>query len=125
MLESLDVKNFTAFPDARLCFAGGLNVIVGENGLGKTHLLKLPYAVMAVSAEEGRRSNGRQPTKALLRTRIAEKLVCMFRPVRAWMALAMAGAMGGKPGSPTPAGGSPDGTMCTSIGGTSGILGTM
>ena len=82
MLESLDVKNFTVFPDARLCFAGGLNVIVGENGLGKTHLLKLPYAVMAVSAEEGRRSDGRQPTKALLRTRLAEKLVNVFRPER-------------------------------------------
>ena len=83
MLESLDVKNFTVFPDARLRFAGGLNVIVGENGLGKTHLLKLPYAVMAMSAEEGRRSNGRQkPTKALLRTRLAEKLVGVFRPER-------------------------------------------
>ncbi len=37
---------------------------------------------MAVSAEEGRRSNGRQPTKALLRTRLAEKLVGVFRPER-------------------------------------------
>ena len=80
MLDSLEAKNFTAFPDARLRFARGLNVIVGENGLGKTHLLKLPYAVMAVSAEEGRRSNGRQPAKALLRTRLAEKLVGVFRP---------------------------------------------
>ena len=82
MLGSLEVRNFTAFPDARLRFAGGLNVIVGENGLGKTPLLELPYAVMAVSAEEGRRSNGRQPTKALLRTRLAEKLVNVFRPER-------------------------------------------
>ena len=80
MLKSLEVKNFTVFPDAKLRFSRGLNVIVGENGLGKTHLLKLPYAVMAVSAEEGRRSNGRQPTKALLRTRLAEKLVNVFRP---------------------------------------------
>ena len=82
MLDSLEVKNFTVFPDAELEFSGGINVIVGENGLGKTHLLKLPYAVMAVSAEEGRRSNGRQPTKALLRTRLAEKFVNVFRPER-------------------------------------------
>ena len=80
MLKSLKMKNFTAFPDARLGFARGLNVIVGENGLGKTHLLKLPYAVMAASAEEGRKPKGRQPTKALLRTRLAEKLVGVFRP---------------------------------------------
>ena len=82
MLDSLEVRDFTAFPDARLRFARGLNVIVGENGLGKTHLLKLPYAVMAVSAEEGRRPDGRQPTKTLLRTRLADKLVNVFRPER-------------------------------------------
>ena len=82
MLRSLEVRNFTAFPEARLDFAKGLNVIVGENGTGKTHLLKLPYAVMAMSAEEGRKPNGRQPTKAFLKTRLAEKLVSVFRPER-------------------------------------------
>ena len=80
MLKTLEVKNFTAFPEARLDFAEGLNVIVGENGTGKTHLLKIPYAVMAVSAEEGRKQNGRRPTRAFLQTRIAEKLVNVFRP---------------------------------------------
>ncbi len=80
VLKSLKVKNFTAFPAARLDFAKGLNVIIGENGTGKTHLLKLPYAVMAVSAAEGKRSNGRPPTKALLQTRLSEKLVNVFRP---------------------------------------------
>ena len=82
MLKSLEVRNFTAFPEARLDFAKGLNVIVGENGTGKTHLLKLPYAAMAMSAEEGRRRNGRPPTKAFLETRLAEKLVGVFRPER-------------------------------------------
>ena len=80
VLRSLEVRNFTAFPKARLDFAKGLNVIIGENGTGKTHLLKLPYSVMAVSAEEGRKRNGRQPTKAFLQTRLAEKLVNVFRP---------------------------------------------
>ena len=80
MLDSLEVKNFTAFSNAELRFAGGLNVIVGENGLSKTHLLKLPYAVMAVSAKEGEGSNVEQPTKARLQTRLAEKLVSVFRP---------------------------------------------
>ena len=80
VLKTLEVKNFTAFPKARLDFARGLNVIIGENGTGKTHLLKLPYAVMAVSAEEGRKRNGRQPIKAFLQARLAEKLVNVFRP---------------------------------------------
>ena len=80
MLKSLEVRSFTAFPQARLDFAKGLNVIVGENGTGKTHLLKLPYAVMAMSAEEGRSRGSRPPTKSFLQARIAEKLVNVFRP---------------------------------------------
>ena len=79
MLKTLALRNFTVFPEADFRFARGLNVIVGENGTGKTHLLKLPYAVMAVSAEEGRKRNGR-PTKTRLQTRIAEKIVNVFRP---------------------------------------------
>ena len=80
MLESLEVRSFTAFSHARLGFAKGLNVIVGENGAGKTHLLKLPYAVMVMSAEEGRRRGSRPPTKTFLQPRLAGKLVNVFRP---------------------------------------------
>ena len=80
MLKSLELENFTAFGKARLQFAKGLNVFVGENGLGKTHLLKLPYAVVSVSAEEGRKPNAGEPTKGLLQPRVAQKLVNVFRP---------------------------------------------
>ena len=79
MLQWLRLKNFTAFPRARLEFAKHLNVIAGENGMGKTHLLKLPYAAMAMSAEEGRKRSGR-PTKNVLQTRLYDKLVNVFRP---------------------------------------------
>lgn len=50
MLQSLRIRDFTVFKEADLTFAKGLNVIVGANGTGKTHLLKLPYAVMAMGA---------------------------------------------------------------------------
>ena len=80
MIRSLKVKNFTAFSEAQFDFVKGLNVIVGENATGKTHLLKLPYAVMAVSAEEAEKSDSRQPTRAILQTRVAEKIVGVFRP---------------------------------------------
>ncbi len=43
MLESLHLENFTAFSHADVRFAPGLNVIIGQNGTGKTHLLKLGY----------------------------------------------------------------------------------
>ena len=82
MLASLRIRNFTAFKAADLTFAESLNVIVGANGTGKTHLLKLPYAVMAMGAEEGRKrgDSSAKPTKKLLQTRIAEKMFGVFRP---------------------------------------------
>lgn len=80
MLKTLSIRDFTAFSEAELQFSPGLNVVVSENGLGKTHLLKLAYSVLAVSAEEGRRKSGIEPTKALLQARIAEKLVNVMRP---------------------------------------------
>jgi energy-coupling factor transporter ATP-binding protein EcfA2 len=43
MLKYLTLRNFTVFKEAKLAFSPGLNVIIGENGTGKTHLLKLGY----------------------------------------------------------------------------------
>src|SRR2546423_575119 len=80
MLQSLDIKNLTVFVEARLRFSPHLNVIVGENGSGKSHLLKVAYAVLAASAEEGRKPTAFSPTKTLLQTRVAEKLVAVLRP---------------------------------------------
>ncbi len=80
MIKSLNIKNFTVFSEANLDFGSQLNVIVGENGAGKTHALKLAYSILATSAEEGRKPTAGQPTKALLQPRLAEKLVNVFRP---------------------------------------------
>jgi predicted ATP-dependent endonuclease of OLD family len=48
MLNTLQVKNFTLFSDATMKFAPGLNIMVGDNGTGKTILLKLAYAIQYV-----------------------------------------------------------------------------
>src|SRR5215475_12942058 len=80
MLKSLDIKNLTVFVEANLRFSPQLNVIVGENGSGKSHMLKVAYAVLAASAEEGRKPTASSPTKTLLQTRMAEKLVAVLRP---------------------------------------------
>jgi energy-coupling factor transporter ATP-binding protein EcfA2 len=98
MLKSLDIKNLTVFVEANLRFSPHLNVIVGENGSGKSHLLKVAYAVLAASAEEGRKRTGTlgvgtlgltvfggsvkstAPTKTLLQTSVADKLVAVLRP---------------------------------------------
>jgi len=80
MLKRMTLKNLTVFSQTDLKFGRNLNVIIGENGAGKTHLLKIIYSVLAVSAEEGRKPNATSPTKSVLQTRIADKLVNNFRP---------------------------------------------
>jgi ABC-type polar amino acid transport system ATPase subunit len=45
MLKRLHLQNFTVFADADFEFGPGLNVLVGTNGTGKSHVLKLGYAV--------------------------------------------------------------------------------
>lgn len=79
MLDNLSIKNLTVFSEANLQFSRHLNVIVGENGTGKTHLLKIAYSALAISWEEGRKPTSSLPTKALMQTRLAEKLVNVFR----------------------------------------------
>jgi len=80
MLKQMALKNLTVYPEANLEFGKSLNVIIGENGSGKTHLLKMIYSVLAVSAEEGRKSKVTSPTKSILQTRIADKLINVYRP---------------------------------------------
>ncbi|MGI9347915.1 MAG: AAA family ATPase [Gammaproteobacteria bacterium] len=47
MLKSISIKNFTVFGDdfPLLKFSPGLNIIIGENATGKSHLMKLGYAL--------------------------------------------------------------------------------
>lgn len=44
-LQRLELKNFTAFSDIAVDFSPKINVIIGENSTGKTHLLKAAYAL--------------------------------------------------------------------------------
>ena len=42
MIKHLELKNFTAFRSLSIEFSPGINIIIGANNTGKTHLLKLP-----------------------------------------------------------------------------------
>lgn len=42
-IEKIKLKNFTVFEDIDIDFCKGINVLIGENGTGKTHLLKMLY----------------------------------------------------------------------------------
>ncbi|MGB8453165.1 MAG: AAA family ATPase [Anaerocolumna sp.] len=43
-LKKISLENFTVFDKMDAEFCDGINVFIGENGTGKTHLLKLLYA---------------------------------------------------------------------------------
>ncbi len=48
--QSLHLQNFTVFADAKFEFVPGVNALVGENGTGKTHLMKAMYAAQLTQA---------------------------------------------------------------------------
>ncbi|MET3124316.1 energy-coupling factor transporter ATP-binding protein EcfA2 [Oxalobacteraceae bacterium GrIS 2.11] len=52
MLEKLELKNFSKFTELSIQFSPRINIIIGENGTGKTQLLKAAYVVNAVLRDE-------------------------------------------------------------------------
>lgn len=80
MLDRVILKNFSVFSQVELQLSPGLNVIVGENGCGKSHLLKGLYSVIGASASEGLNPQAPAPTKTLLQKAYADKLVKVLRP---------------------------------------------
>ena len=74
MLQQAHFHNFTCLPNGVWQFAGGINVVVGENGLGKSHVLKALYTLLKVQADV------RDLTRATLEKAYADKLVAVFRP---------------------------------------------
>ncbi|WP_395744686.1 ATP/GTP-binding protein [Prosthecobacter sp.] len=80
MLKSLRIENFTVFPQAEFKFGKNLNIIIGENGSGKSHVLKAAYCAIAVSARGAKDSASDAPTKGYLATALADKLRNVFKP---------------------------------------------
>ncbi len=64
-ITKIKLENFTVFRSLEMDSAPGINVLVGKNGTGKTHLMKVAYAACAVSKSE---------------KDFAEKLVGVFLP---------------------------------------------
>ena len=64
-LTKIEMERFTAFSRLKLNVSPGINVLVGANGTGKTHILKVGYAACDV-AKTG--------------TSFVEKLVRVFLP---------------------------------------------
>ncbi|MEK2693771.1 AAA family ATPase [Pseudomonas aeruginosa] len=70
MITNLQLQKFTAFTDLAIDFSPGINIVIGENGTGKTQLLK---AVLALSGPE---AQGEQAGELL-----ARKLCRLYHPL--------------------------------------------
>ena len=81
-VTKLKLTNFTAFEDLVCDFASGINVFIGENGTGKTHILKVIYAV-SDAIRYSLAGHGKAPgaeAGPLLRRVLHEYLADVFRP---------------------------------------------
>lgn len=67
-INRIGLKNLTAFGDLDQTLSPGINVIIGVNGTGKTHLLKVLYAATAITSGEDKEKG------------FARKLLGVFNP---------------------------------------------
>ncbi len=77
MLKTLEIENFTILA-AHTClrFSPGLNVVIGENASGKSHLLKLAYTLAAIAHEAA----SVKPDEEKFAQMVGRKLLRVFRP---------------------------------------------
>ncbi len=52
MIDKLSLENFTVFQKLTMDFCHGTNLMIGANGTGKTHILKIIYAILAAAKEK-------------------------------------------------------------------------
>lgn len=67
-ITSFSASNFAAFKDLSLSFNAGVNIFIGSNGTGKTHLLKTLYAACSIT-------DGPDKDRSF-----AQKLIGVFHP---------------------------------------------
>ncbi len=77
IVKRLELHKFSVFEKAEIDFSPGINVFIGANGTGKTHLLKLLYCLL--KTVENAKRDGSTDQK-LIGGMLREKLARVFRP---------------------------------------------
>jgi len=54
LIKSLEIENFTLFKDEKFNFSKGINIFIGENGTGKSQILKLIYSILKSNYQNNR-----------------------------------------------------------------------
>lgn len=80
MLKRLTLKNFSVFKDAVISFTPGINVFLGANATGKSHAMKVAYALARSAMEHEKKRSPESRRDHVSVEKVAEKLVAVFRP---------------------------------------------
>jgi AAA15 family ATPase/GTPase len=78
MIERLKLANFMAFEEADIQFSPRINVIIGENGCGKTQLLKAAYAMSCAGQKIDQDISS--SNLAGVENALTDKLMGIFKP---------------------------------------------
>ncbi|MGV0961985.1 MAG: AAA family ATPase [Limnohabitans sp.] len=73
MISHLHLERFTAFDDLSIDFSPRINIIIGENGAGKTQLLKAIYAMCSAEANDLGAADARN--------KLTQKFVRLYMPL--------------------------------------------
>lgn len=79
MLNNVEIKNVTVFKNNNIYFVNGINIVIGENGSGKSHLLKILYSLIASSCHPERRETPER-LSSQLQIDTTAKLIGVLRP---------------------------------------------
>ena len=79
MLKQIIINRVTVFYGVSLRFSKCLNVIIGENGSGKSHLLKIAYSLIAAAYHPERRETPKKLCSQL-QLDTTSKLIGVLRP---------------------------------------------
>lgn len=75
MIADVEIENFTVFGGLQLSLSPRVNVIIGSNGTGKTHLLKAIYGLVLARQHQSAEHSDRE-----VAAEISRKLLRLFSP---------------------------------------------
>lgn len=77
MIKSISLQGFTGFTDNSFTFSNGINIFIGKNGTGKTHVLKCLASVLQARNEfQQKQTNSKEQFEYIL----AENIIHYFKP---------------------------------------------
>lgn len=81
-IDKITIKNFTVFENIDVNFSQGINIIIGENGSGKTHILKLIYGMCQNSDDNSSTKIAQEYFKTKSQNLIRETNLCKNELIR-------------------------------------------